>query len=50
MNLEASKGANARRMAFTWTPNMCKPMAFGALFRGLGPLFCVLLAPNTDHN
>ena len=29
--------------AFTWTPKVCKVMAFMAIIRGLGLLFYILL-------
>ena len=31
-------------LLITWTPQACKPTAFGALFAGFGPLFYILLA------
>ena len=34
---------------FTWTPKVCKIMAFMASILGLGPLFYILLGSHKGH-
>ena len=36
-------GLGSRNLGFTWTPKVCRIMAFMAVIRGLGLLFYILL-------